>query len=410
MIGSLEPKAAGRPGKPPALSELAQRLRRLERENARLKKRVEATDELLGVAGSLLHGQRQPGQRSRRVRKSRDSDEGAADSEPEGRRAGILDAVAQMHRLGLTIHRAASLAGVDAATVRRWRGMRASIAHRDTRKIVPALIEQVDHRVRQLHGLIGAAALSHAVVGLSRRVAARLKANTLSAMERERQHALTRISVTRPGVMRGCDAMYVMTRQGARYALICADAAVPYRTALVLGEHYDTALVARTLEADFAVNGAPLILRADRARAHDSPRVRQILERHQVLMLHGPPRYPCFYGQLERQNREHRAWLAALIDPLGPSMRQLLTRMIYCLNTLWPRRSLGWKTAAEVWEVRTPINVDRAAFKKEVHDRARHIERSFDLRGKPADMVERLAIEQTLVNMGYLHRQIGAKC
>ena len=91
-------------------------------------------------------------------------------------------------------------------------------------------------------------------------------------------------------------------------------------------------------------------------------------------------------------------------------MQQLLERMIYCLNTLWPRRSLGWKTAAEAWNARTAIQVDRDAFRKEVHDRARHIERSFDPRGKPADLVERLAIEQTLVNMGYLHRQIGGWC
>lgn len=26
-----------------------------------------------------------------------------------------------------------------------------------------------------------------------------------------------------------------------------------------------------------------------------------------VLVLHGPPHHPRFYGQLERQNREHRA-------------------------------------------------------------------------------------------------------
>ena len=202
-----------------------------------------------------------------------------------------------------------------------------------------------------------------------------------------------------------------LSTQGAKcYALICADAAIPYRTTAIVGDHYDARLVARTIERDIEVHGAPLILRADRARSHNSPLVKKILEEHQVLMLHGPPRYPCFYGQLERQNREHRAWLAALAKPGGEPMQALLGQMIYCLNRLWPRRSLGWKTAAEAWDAKSDIQVDRRSFKKEVQDRARYLERHIDLRAKPADLVERLAIEQTLANLGYLHRQVGGWC
>jgi transposase InsO family protein len=218
------------------------------------------------------------------------------------------------------------------------------------------------------------------------------------------------MSVAGAGLIRGLDAMHLSLAGAKCYALVCADAAIPYRTSITLGEHYDAELVARTLERDIDSHGAPLILRADRARAHDSPHVRQILEKHQVLMLHGPPRYPCFYGQLERQNREHRAWLAALLDPLGHSMQALLEQMSYCLNALWPRRSLGWKTAAQAWDARSGIHIDRKAFKEEVKDRARHLERHIDLRAKPADLIERLAIEQTLENLGYLHRQTGGWC
>jgi transposase-like protein len=58
MIEALNPKGPGRKPKPEALSELEERLKKLERENNRLKKRVEATDELIMVAGELLHGQR----------------------------------------------------------------------------------------------------------------------------------------------------------------------------------------------------------------------------------------------------------------------------------------------------------------------------------------------------------------
>jgi transposase-like protein len=402
MLEALAPQEPGRKPKPQALSELEQRLKKLERENTRLKKRVEATDELIMVAGELLHGQRRPGQRSRRARKGGEPD----DAEPEPR-TDILERVDRMHGLGQTLARAARLAGVDPSTVRRWR---LPCVRCRRHAVSPSLILRAEGRVRELHGLIGAAALSHAVMGLTRRQAARIKCATLTSIERERQQTLTRVNVAAAGLIRGLDAMHLSTDHRRRYALICADAAVPYRTTVSVGEHYDAALVARTIKRDIESHGAPLILRADRARAHDCPLVKRILEEHQVLMLHGPPRYPCFYGQLERQNREHRAWLAALIDPLGEPMRELLERMIYCLNTLWPRRSLGWHTAAEAWNGRSDIPIDRQSFKKEVQDRARHLERHIDLRAKPADLIERLAIEQTLENLGYLHRQTGGWC
>jgi transposase InsO family protein len=252
--------------------------------------------------------------------------------------------------------------------------------------------------------------LSHAVAGLSRREAARLKCSTLTRLERERRQELTRIRVATAGLIRGLDAMHLSTVSGKCYALVCADAAIPYRTMVKLGKRYDAELVAHTIAQDIERHGAPLILRADRARAHDSPMVKNILEEHQVLMLHGPARYPCFYGQLERQNREHRAWLDALLDPHGQSMQVLLEQMIHCLNTLWPRRALGWRTAAQAWNARADIRIDRQAFKKEVQSRAQYLERNVDLRAKPADLVERLAIEQTLGNLGYLHRQKGGWC
>jgi transposase InsO family protein len=406
MIEALNPKEPGRKPKPQALSELEQRLKRLERENSRLKKRVEATDELIMVAGELLHGQRRPGQRAHRARKSGSSETDDAEPEPRQR---ILERVDRMCELGQTLARAAWLAGRDPSTVRRWR-FRCERGPRQRRCPPPALATSAAHLIGELHGLIGAAALSHRFAGLSRRQAARIKCATLTLMEQERRQAMARVSVTTAGLIRGLDAMHLSIEGSKCYALICADAAIPYRTTVVLGERYDATLVAHTLERDIANHGAPFILRADRARAHDSPLVRQILAEHQVLTLHGPPRYPRFYGQLERQNREHRAWLAALADPTGEPMQSLLEQMLYCLNTLWPRRSLQWRTAAEAWQRRPAIPINRQSFNEEVESRARHLERHIDLRAKPADLVQRLAIEQTLQNLGYLHRQNGGWC
>jgi hypothetical protein len=213
------------------------------------------------------------------------------------------------------------------------------------------------------------------------------------------------------GVMRGLDAMYLKTVDGPRYALIAADASVPYRTSVRVAARYDTELVARLIEDDIAENGAPLVLRADRARAHDAPGVNAILERHRILILHGPPRYPRFYGQLERQNREHRAWLEALSNPTGEPMQALLERMLYSLNHYWPRRKLGWASAADRWRNRQPISADtRARFRQDVMERTRRLSRERIASGKPEDYTQRLAIEQTLTHMGYLQQQVGGRC
>lgn len=160
----------------------------------------------------------------------------------------------------------------------------------------------------------------------------------------------------------------------------------------------------------FERNGAPLVLRLDRASVHDAPPVRQLLEAHGVLVLHGPPRYPCFYGQLERQNREHRAWAEPLCRQRRALIEPCLVQMLEGVNSLWRRRTLGWQTAAELWSARPPLGVDRTAFRQEVLDRALRIARTLQRRGQPADLAERLAIQQTLERMGFLRQQLGGWC
>jgi hypothetical protein len=62
---------------------------------------------------------------------------------------------------------------------------------------------------------------------------------------------------------------------------------------------------------------------------------------HGVLVLHGPPRHPRYNGQLERQNREHRAWLASS-TPLAPDALAAAWRaMRKALSRLWHRPTLN---------------------------------------------------------------------
>ena len=214
----------------------------------------------------------------------------------------------------------------------------------------------------------------------------------------------------RPCLVRGIDAMQFATDDGPLYALIAADGAIPYRTGLTTTARYDAESVARALEEDLERNGPPLVLRLDRAKAHDAPAVRAVLKAHGVLALHGPPRYPRFYGQLERQNREHRQWMAPFPRQRRALLEPCLNEMLYSVNTLWRRRTLGWKTAAEVWNARPTLTVDRNAFREEVHERARAIAHRLKCPAQPGDLAERLAIERTLEHMGYLRQQIGGWC
>jgi len=138
--------------------------------------------------------------------------------------------------------------------------------------------------------------------------------------------------------------------------------------------------------------------------------VRELLESHGVLVLHGPPRLPRFYGQHERLNREHRAWADELVRLPVDAIEARLEEILANINEVWRRRTLRWQTASEAWAARPGLHVDRAALREEVTERAARIGRELQHRGGPADLAERLAIEQALETRGYLRQQAGGWC
>lgn len=417
LLEAIGPKSGGRPAKSKELKDLEAEVLRLRRENAELSERVGTTDRLLEVASGLLHGRIRPTGRAGRQRKTKGAPGEKKPDEPDAGRRRALQEVEQMRQLGLTAALASRIAGAHEATLRRWRARErrgealarhAGASGSGSRPSAHAA-ERASELVRSLNGLVGAESLRRSVPGLSRRGAARVKAQTLTRMERERKAALTRVSVTAPDVVRGLDAMYLRGTQGRLYAVFSADAAVPYRTQVKTGARYDAQLVARALSSDIEMNGAPLVYRFDRASAHDAPAVRELLAAHQVLVLHGPPRLARFYGQHERLNREHRAWDDELALLSLEEMQPRLEEILEAVNKLWRRRTLGWRTAYEAWSARPRLDIDRRALREEVSERAARIERQMH-RGKPADLAERLAIEQALETRGYLRQQAGGWC
>lgn len=408
LLGSLRPQKRGRKATPEAEKELRAKVERLERENAQLKAQVERTSRMMGLASEWMRRGLEASPRQRRSKPPKATPVPSADDEEP---AAALAAIDELRGAGVPAGLACAAVGVSPATARRWRHRRgegrALVQPRGPRPVVEddgVACGKVAELLRDTRGCMGAEPLAHAT-GLSRRAAARAKAECLTAAEHERRAAATRVSVV-PGVMRGFDAVDV----SGTPVLVSADAGVPYRTSVFVAQRYDAQAVAEALARDFAANGAPLVWRVDRWKAHETSEVRAVLEANGVLLLHGPPRHPRFYGQLERQNREHRTWFDARQGERGPALRASCERMVEAFNELVPRRRLRWLTAGEVWRARAEVAVDRRELQEEVEERVARMKEQEAHRVAYPGFVERLAIEAALIKRGLLRLQRGGWC
>jgi hypothetical protein len=185
---------------------------------------------------------------------------------------------------------------------------------------------------------------------------------------------------------------------------VCPGATRP--TLCVRAAAYDAKHVITALISDFETHGPPLVLRLDRIASQRTPEVEEVLTRYQVLALHGPPRHPYYYGQLERQNREHRGWYALLGRVTLAELANAGERMRTALNTLWPRPTLDGWTAEQAWRVRKPLDVDRRALREEVS----HCANGLVTSGLEPLHARRIAIESALTQRGLLTINQGGWC
>lgn len=415
LIAGITPRAPGRPESPAPDKSVAHRNEQLHRENERLKTQLARQSELMLAAGQLMREQlgrparRGPARAKRPTKASGNDDDDAPGSVEE-----VLVRLVACTRSGVRFRRAASWMGRSESTLRRWQGRlrrgEAVVARRGARPR-PSLRARAPDRARQVEalvvdsrGVLGAEALRRATTGVSRRDAACIKRESLVWLERERKARSTRVVVTQPGLVRGFDAMYAASTGGWRYALCSCDGAVPYTTSILVRDRYDADSVRLALEHDFLENGIPLVLRLDRCAAHSTPAVKSLLDALGVVVLQGPPYCARFYGQLERQNCERRAWLRTLDCP---TPNELVSELEHCrvlLNTKLVRRSLGWCTAEARWCQRPTLKVDRTTLREEIAERdARWRARlTQQPRGVDAGLASRLAVIDTLKQHDWL--------
>jgi transposase InsO family protein len=412
MLQALQHRQTGPTPAPESEKKLKARVEQLEKENAKLHRQLQAADDMMMAAGEIIRSLRGLPPESSRTSSSRSKRSPQKplsnddESEPERTESILRPALERLTRSPRDAVRSARALGVGMRTLRRWLARLVDgtplIKRRGgTRRPGPPMSEQrVREIVIDLHGLAGATSLARSVDGVSRRRAAELKHEVTIEMERARKGACARVEITEPGVVRAFDAMHLTPG----FALNAADACVPYRTSCVHAHAYDADSVAAVLEADFALHGAPLVLRDDCARCHTAPAVMSVLRDHGVALLQSPPYYPQYNGQHERQNREHRDWLA-WCQHTSDDIQTLLERMKSALNERWLRPTLGWKSAAQVWETRRSFEHERGSFLDEIDERAARLR----CHGLQHRLATRLAIEQALTQRGYLRITPGRK-
>ena len=433
IIDAIMPKAAGRPAKPEREVALEAENARLRSQLSTLQERAAMIDRLMDVVGGLASGREPvPRQRKSASKKKEDPEPGSMTSQPTSTAptstetstetssktpsasptsrststsiSNLTTMVIAMREARIPTAVCARVLRRSPATIRRRRTASLS-QRRPWESPSEACCDHVRSVVRATRGLCGAASLAR-TCGVSRRQAALLKAEEVTLIERERKMLCQRVVVSSPAVMRGFDAMYVDCLDGLYFWLIAADAAISYRTTITVANRYDARHVIESLETDFTKHGPPLVLRIDRAACQRTPDVRAMLNRHQVLVLHGPPRHPYFYGQTERQNREHRAWLGALGPIYSAQLAAEADAMQTALNGLWARPTLGWCTSQQRWNQRSPIQVDRMELRDEVEHNTQRLVRS----GLEATRAQRFATESALIERGLLTINSGGQC
>jgi len=384
---------AGRTGRPKA-SEAERRakatiaaqrraLARMTREKSVLEARLHAASELIRAEMTLASTTARSTSSRPRSRRSRSTSATAtstkttsSDEDGEGARARMFALVGQLESLGCRRAVASRSAGLAPSTMRRWRRLgppRGAQRTRPRPSCNAPIREAVEALVRQSKGRFGCEAIRHRVGSVSRRDVAAIKVQTRTAMERERKDEATRVVVSLPGIVRGFDAMHLATHDGSAFALRSQDAAIPFTTSLFVATGYDATSVVRALERDFAEHGAPYILRFDRASVHRTDEVTRMLDASGVLVLHGPPRCPRFYGQLERTHVDLRAFAPAGMCRTIAEHASALERGRVLLNREWCRRSLDYNTAEQRWNARSLVALSRGHLREQVLEIERRI-------------------------------------
>jgi transposase InsO family protein len=207
-----------------------------------------------------------------------------------------------------------------------------------------------------------------------------------------------RYEITAPQVMWSEDGTGFKERGRKKELLIAQDEHARFKvnTRLVNGPAREEDVVSY-LEEAFQRYGPPLVIKHDGDAIFHGNRMRELLERYEVLDLTGPRSYPQYNGKKERSIRDVKSYERAL-RRFGQklSLRQRLDETIHDLNEERPRPVLGGRIAREVF---TQNNIDlpnRRRFRKEVDQTEQRLRATARSRSQQRS-ARRRAIEEVLL-------------
>jgi transposase InsO family protein len=177
-----------------------------------------------------------------------------------------------------------------------------------------------------------------------------------------------RYEITAPRVMWSEDGTGFKEKGRKKELLIAQDEHARFKvnTRLVDGPAREEDVVSY-LEEAFERHGPPLVIKHDGDAIFHGDRMRELLDRYEVLELTGPRAYPQYNGKKERSIRDVKSYERALRRSRQRlSLRQRLAETIHDLNEERPRPVLGGRTAREMFNQKNVELPDRRRFRKEV--------------------------------------------
>jgi transposase InsO family protein len=124
-----------------------------------------------------------------------------------------------------------------------------------------------------------------------------------------------------------------------------------YRFVPLLTRREDGHQIAAYLDAVFLAQGAPLLLKRDNGSPFNHEAVDQVLQRHGVLSLNSPPRYPPYNGAMEKGIGDLKRQLDRRLQPdarVCPNLRAQVEAVVHDLNHR-PKRLLQGRTPCDVF-------------------------------------------------------------
>ena len=202
---------------------------------------------------------------------------------------------------------------IPGSTALRWRARaragRPLLEKAGPRKKEPLDRPLLDQQIRDLpHGRCRTAGTAEVYEQWQPSISRRDLQHWIAQERQHRIHTMKRIQWLKPGAAWGMDT----TEYGADKARITPlrDLASKYQVPSPLVQpSEDGGLIALYLDQMFRQEGPPLFLKRDLGSPLNCQAVEEVLERHRVLPLNSPPRYPRYNGAVERGMRDLKAAL-----------------------------------------------------------------------------------------------------